>query len=610
MSRPLSFLLAAALLLAVASCAAHEKAGDRAAAVGDWKTAEREYGAAARKDPSKKELQDKYQQARVAAVEGSSRAATACYAARDFECALAEASYALALDPGRVEVATLRRDAGREAGLQRVARAREASGRGDHRGALALLLSAREASDDPRVTTAVRGASPGVVDGAVFEAEALRAQVQYAQALELYGAAAQLDPAVQPRLAAVQAEYERWKDAEAEKLAAQGDGLLGARRYAEAKAAYDAAVQLRPRGRAEPLARYAGLLAQGEASVSTRDFAAAERAFAEASRYPGDQLAREELDRVKVRPWAVRLRSVHVQPVRPDGRPWAGTRSFALDRILDRLARATAGAGPAGLALDLVRRLPVENQPTLVVTVGLPDGRGLQSAPRRGAHAALDGSFVVASNAYDDRQVSLRVVHDDGRDRAVDAGVVTFRLGDLVARRELSLSGQAVDELRIEADLAGLPDGAFTGLQPIPDDTNHAPAWSVPTAASAGLRLVAVDASVSVADRAARAPAGVAPALRVEIEQRGRVVYRSPPLPGRAAVGFSPAATYLFVEPHEPVVVRLLDGQPGVVAGRPVRGDELMRLAADVTTPGGSAVRLRLEPRQGGPGAGARTARR
>ena len=217
MSRPLSFLLAAAVLLAVASCAAHEKAGDRAAAVGDWKTAEREYGSAARKDPSKKELQEKYQQARAAAIDGSSRAATACYAARDFECALAESSYALALNPGRVDVATLRRDAGREAALLRVGRAREASGRGDHRGALGLLLSAREASDDPRVTAAVRGASPAVVDGAVFEAEALRAKEQYAQALELYGAAAQVDPAVQPRLAAVQAEYERWKDSEAEK---------------------------------------------------------------------------------------------------------------------------------------------------------------------------------------------------------------------------------------------------------------------------------------------------------------------------------------------------------------------------------------------------------
>ena len=190
------------------------------------------------------------------------------------------------------------------------------------------------------------------------------------------------------------------------------------------------------------------------------------------------------------------------------------------------------------------------------------------------------------------------MVHDEGRGRSVDVGVVTFRLGDLVAQRELAVSAQSVDELRLEAEIAALPDGAFAGLQPIPDETNVAPAWSVPSGASAALRLVAVDATVSPADRTARAPGREAPALIVEIEQRGRVVYRSPAQPGRTSVGFIPAATYLFVEPREPLVVRLLDGQPGVVAARQVRGDELIRLAAQVTTPGGSAVSLRLEPRR------------
>jgi tetratricopeptide (TPR) repeat protein len=610
MSRPFSFLLAAVLLLAVASCAAHEKAGDRAAAVGDWKTAEREYGAAARKDPSKRELQEKYAQARAGAIEGSSRAATACYAARDFECAFAEASYALSLDPGRVDLATLRRDAGREAAFLRVSRAREASGRGDHRGALGLLLSAREASDDPAVTAEIRRAAPGVVDGAIFDAEALRAKEQYPQALELYTAAAQLDPAVQPRLAAVQAEYERWKDSEAERLAQQGDGLLAERRYAEAKAAYDAAVQLRPRGRAEPLARYAGLLTQGEAAIGARDFVTAERAFAEASRYPGDRVAAEELDRVKVRPWAIRLDSVLVTPTRPDGWPWSGSRSFLLDRILAQLQRAASSAS-ASVALDLARRVPRDNQPNLVVTVGLPDGRGLQTAPRRGVHLALDGSFVVASNAYDDRQLSLRVVHEDARGgQAVDVGVVTFRLGDLVAQRELAVSGGSVTELRLAATASSLPDGAFAGLQPIPDGTNHAPAWSVPAAGAVALRLVNVEGILSAADRAARAPGTAAPSLTIELEQRGRVVYRSPPMPGRTTVGFTPVATYLFVAPRESIVVRLLDGHPGAVVSGTLRGDELQRLGAGVSTPGGSTVRLRLEPRRAGPDAPQRTAQR
>jgi len=610
--RPLPLLLAAVILLAIAACAAHEKAGDRAAAVGDWKTAEREYGEAARRSPEKKELQDKHRQAKAAAVEGSTQKATACAAARDWECAYAESSYALALEPGRVELATFRRDAAREAALLRVAGAREAAARGDHRAALGLLESARQASDDPRVAAEARKVSPGVVDAAIFEAESLRAKARFPEALELYAAAARIDPAVQPRLETVRAEYERWKDVEAERLADEGDALLAARRYPEAQARYDAAVQLRPAGRAGPLSRQASLLARGQAAAAARDFAAAERLFGEATRLPGaSPVALEELDRVKVRPWAIRVRSVLVRPTRPDGWPWAGDRSFALDRLLDRLERVTGRASPAGLALDLARRIPRENQPTLVVTAGLPDGRGLQSPPRRGVYATLDGTFVVASNALDDRTVSLRVVHDEGRGRQVDVGIVTFRLGDLVAARELSVSGQAVAELRLEADVADLPDGAFDRFLPIPDDTNLAEAWSVPGPRSAGLRIVSADGSLSAADLGARA-ATARPQLQVEIEQRGVVVYRSPILSGRAAGGASPAAAYLFVEPQEPVVLRLLDREVpgGVRVSGTVRGDELLRGGAMVTTPGGSAVRLRLEPRHAGPDTAPRTAAR
>jgi tetratricopeptide (TPR) repeat protein len=610
--RPLPLLVAAAILFALAACAAHEKAGDRAAAVGDWKTAERAYGEAARRSPEKKELQEKHRQAKAAAVDGAAQKATACAAARDWECAYAESSYAVDLEPGRVELATFRRDAAREAALQRVARARDLSARGDHRGALGLLESARQASDDPRVVADARKVSPGVVDGATFEAEALRAKARFPEALELYAAAARVDPAVQPRLEVVTAEYERWKDVEAERLAVEGDALLAARRYAEAQARYDAAVQLRPNGRAASLSRQAALLARGHAATEARDFAAAERHYGEASRLPGaSALALAELDRVKVRPWAIRVRSVLVRPVRPDGRPWTGSRSFALDRLVDRLDRVAGRATPAGLALDLARRVPRENQPTLVVTAGLPDGRGLQSRPRRGTYATLDGSFVVASNAYDDRAVSLRVVHDEGRGRPVDVGYVTFRLGDLVAARELAVSGQEVEALRLEADVADLPDGAFSGFLPIPDETNLAETWSLPGPASAGLRIAAADGVLSVADLGAQA-ATARPQLQVEVEQRGRVVYRSAVVSGRTSAGFTPAAAYLFVAPHETLVLRLVDREgAGVVrVSGTVRGEELLRGGAYVMTPGGSTVRLRVEPRRAGPDAAPRTAAR
>ena len=67
------------LLLALAlACAAHEKSGDRAAALGDWRTAEREYAAAVAKEPENKELQEKYRQAKAAALEDATKRAQAC----------------------------------------------------------------------------------------------------------------------------------------------------------------------------------------------------------------------------------------------------------------------------------------------------------------------------------------------------------------------------------------------------------------------------------------------------------------------------------------------------------------------------------------------------
>ena len=69
--------LALALL---AACVAHEKVGDRAAALGDWKTAEREYAEAVRKDPEKKDLREKYRVARASALAESTRRAQACAA--------------------------------------------------------------------------------------------------------------------------------------------------------------------------------------------------------------------------------------------------------------------------------------------------------------------------------------------------------------------------------------------------------------------------------------------------------------------------------------------------------------------------------------------------
>jgi len=590
----LSLRTASAALLALAlstatGCAAHEKTADKAAAVGDWKTAEAEYAEALRKDPKRADLQQKYQQARATALYESSRKAKACWAARDAECAFAESDYALRLDPGSVEMATLHADAGREAALQRVRRADEAAGRADWKGALQLLGSAQEASRDPVVTSAVQASSGGVVGGAVAESDRLRAQAQFPAAIDLLALATRIDPRVQPRLDSVRAEYERWKDTEAERFTVSGVQLMDQGRWAEAEQMFRQAVAIRPRSRAEPLSRYAGAMARGAAAAQHRDWPGAERAFSEAAQLNMDRgQASAELERVRIRPYAFVLRSVLVRPTRPDGHPWAGGRNREIDRVVAWLSRGNLVAGQD--AVEMARRLPRENQPTLVVTIALPDGRGVQSAPRRGAYTLLEGGFTVTTNGFDERAVSVRVVHDDGSGRPVDVGLVSVRLSDVVARGELSLAGGALLDLRIAAVPSDQPDGAVERLSPIPDRDNLAGAWSQPGPGAKGYRLTGVEAALP--------PSAGREAVSVEIVQGPNVVYRSPPAQG-ASGRWMPATVYLFARPDETLAVRLVAGVRQL-ASSPVTGHTLDQGSVRLPGADGSAVTLRVEARRSG----------
>jgi hypothetical protein len=532
-------------LAALAACAAHEKAGDKASAVGDWKTAEREYARAAQGHPKDKELRAKYAEARGHALQGAQAQARACAAGQDWECALAESQYALTLDPGLAEMAVLRRDAGREAGRLRLRGAADALQRREHARAMDLLEAVRAATDDPGVGAEASRLTPAVVRGATGEADQLRGQLQYPAAIDLLVRATRLDPAVQPRLEAVKAEYERWKDGEAERLALQGDALLDGRRFAEAKASYAQAAAIRPAGRAAPLARYAGLLAEGEAAVTRRDFDAAERSYAEAARGGSDSgLAREALERVRIRLYAVRLRSV----------------------------RVTRGGGD------------------LVVTLALPDGRDAQTPPGHGSYANLESSFVVAANAYDDRTVSLRVLRGTA-DQPLDLGVVSFPLAELIARGRLTVSGGPIHELRVECDPADLPEGAVTGLLPVPDRDNHAPAFSTATPRSAGYRVSEIRGSLALADRNKDGGGEV----RVELDQRGAPVVRTR---RDAVLSLRPQALYLFAEEGEPLVLRLVRedrGGPQVLLTQAFAGGDLARGRVSFASPNGSTVELVLD---------------
>jgi tetratricopeptide (TPR) repeat protein len=454
--------------LALAACTAHEKSGDRAAATGDWKSAEREYAQALRDEPQNPERRQKWTTARDQAITSAMSHARTCAISQDWECAFGEADYAQALDTGNAEIAAFRVDAARNVGAQRVRAARDAGGRRDYAAAFDLLSRARQVTPDPAVHAEAARVQPAIVQMAVQEAQRYQKAQQFAEAIQTLTAVAKVDGSVRPLLDQIRADQERVLEAQYERVAREGDALLRDRRFSEAADRYAAAQKVKPGGRAEPLARYARALANADAAVLAKDWARAGAAFEEAVKSGADHsgYAAAELERVRLRPYAVRLDSVLVKPIRTDGQPWAGARSRTFERIVGLIASAALDPrnGPAGqLSMQLYEALPDENRPNLVASIELPDGRRFATPPRTAVFTRLDGTVVVATNSFDERALTVRVVHQDVAG-PVDVGAVTFRLADLVAKKALVLGDRAVVELRVSAEPSPQRDGSLSGL--------------------------------------------------------------------------------------------------------------------------------------------------
>ncbi len=478
-SRSLALPLCA--LLVATACASAQKLGDRAAATGDWKSAEREYAQAVRDDPSNADLRARWADARARALAAASAHARACAAGQDWDCAWGEADYAVRLDPGNADLAVLRRDAGRSLGQLRLQRADEAAGRGDFGGGLQLLAGARAVTEDPGVRAEAARRQPGLVSGAVGQAEGFRRAGQYPQAVALLSAAAAVDPGVRPRLAEVQAEQQRALAAEAARLERNGDALLGQRRYADAEQAYLASARVHPGGRAAALARDAAAMREGDAATQARDWPRATRAYqaAVAAGVDPGGAAAGSLEAVRVRRWAVRVRSVLARPALPDGQPWVGGRSPVFDAVMigARAAdRAWRDEDPSALrtAIEVARGMPPENVPELVTVVEL-GGRRMASPPRRALYAVPDAGVVVAANGYDDRAIALEVLQPAA---ARDLGKVQVRLGDLVSRGRVVLYGGAL-RVELTALPTEAPEWATVGPERAPVSA-PAPAYGAP----------------------------------------------------------------------------------------------------------------------------------
>jgi len=599
----------AILVLVLGGCVAHEKAGDRAAALGDWKTALTEYRQAVASEPDNSELRRKFDEAKKTASSRAYARAKACIAAKDFECSVSEAKYALEIDDGNPEIAALLVDALRLLGMARVEAAVQAAGRGQIREALALLRKAQETSADSAVADACAAAKPDLVARAVFEVERLRAAKGYREALALLPPIIEVDATQRALLETIQREYELHLEQEYERLSAEGDRALEMQEWEAAALNYEAATRVRPVGRAVALGSYARSLLNAEAAKQRQDWLTAAKLYQDAVATGQDRsgYAARENERVELRPYRVRIRSAFVRPTRPDGQPWVGPPNNTALRVVAGIIDVASGGATGGMASvaaakydKITKAMPIENAPTLCVRVALPEGRGRRTTAERGIYVVYESDFVLVGNHFDTRRLSFRVTHDPTKGcDGVDVGAMDVSLADLLAKRE---SPGVLSLINLELMAEPAPeavDGMFTSMSIIKDGSDLARGWSVARPGAVGFKLTRLVARIAGLDHRAEMMDGP-PDLFVEIEQEGHEVFRTPTAQDSWDQIWNPTAAYLFVRPDEPIVVRCYDrdlSNHDILIQTRLPGKALRHGRFSVKTPAGSYLEVQVEPR-------------
>lgn len=596
---------ACALLMALvmAACVAHEKVGDKAAAVGDWETALNAYGQALADDPNKPELKEKYERAKREAVADAYKKAQACASAGDWKCAVGEADFALKVDGGNAEIAAFRASAARSLALQQIGESHQVATQGKLRAALDMIDRAKVLSSDPAVVQEAATARSGLAAMAEAEAERLRQNRAYPEAVEALSVAVSIDGSKRGKLDALQREYEAFRTAEYERLARDGDMALARKDWAAAETSYVAALKMKPGGRAEPLARYAGGMSAAEAALARRDYFNAANAYRQAveSGHDTSGYAASQLALVEVRPYAVRIRSVLAQPMRPNGRPWAGNMNPYMSRLIRMFTTQFAGGRGARRLVEAAMSIPPENRPNLSVRVSLPDGTQLTTPAIHGLYVTYDSEFIVATNAFDERRLSLRVIHGNAQ-FFEDVGVVEFPLGEIVRRQQANLNGGSIAAMDLTIEPApGRYDGMFANMYPVYDGSNLAQDYSMPTARATGYRLRSIRAVIQPLDLSAAEPDEGAGELVAEIVQGGRVVFRSPQLDNVYEAQWAISNVNLYVQPGEQLRIMVWDvdaGDRDIIIDAMVPAEQFANGQVVVSTPNGSNAILQLESRQ------------
>ena len=456
---------AAATLMFLVGCAAVTKEADSAAAAGDWKTAYVRYQAALKAKPDAKEVKQKLENARARALQQSRAKAQSCLQQRDWSCARGEAQFILTAEPGAPDAAQLDAQASMSLALDVLESARADAAQRRFREASEKTGRAITISSAPEVAARRLDVDREIALAAIAEADRLRPDRKYDQAVEVMKIAAQCDPTQANRLRQVDAERDQWRSYQYEAAAYEGDQQLDHRDWKAARDRYRAAIAIRSGGRAEGLARYSDAMARGAAAVDGHDYPAAASAFKEAVGTSLDRgEARRAIDRLRVRTFRIALLSLLLRPARPDGSPWVGSKSPMFSTIAGLVQEHLANHASAR-AVELALTLPSENRPKVRVEVALPDGTQLSTRPETGLFLTYQGELVIAASGYDDRRLRFRVMQRSAGASDNEIGGTEVTLGELCEIGDVFLDSETVGQLHVTATAAdGAALGTFSGL--------------------------------------------------------------------------------------------------------------------------------------------------
>ena len=461
MKRVVLGLFAAVVLHA---CAAHEKTGDRAAAVGDWKAAYASYRQALASEPDSPEIKLKFDAARTKALQDARQRAQTCAQVNDWNCALAESDFALSVEPGNAEIASFRAHAAQRVAMAQLDTAVEQAQQGQYAEAASLMDRALELSPVPEVKAHAEDVRRIITTQGRAQADRYLHEGNFIAAHELAQLVLRLDASASAWAQNIAAEYEHFITEEVERLSREGDAARAQRDWGRAQQSYGAALSLRQGGRAAPLEAYVRHMALADQRIAGRDWNGAAEAYHVALRTGQDDgFANHQLERVQLRPYRFVLQSVLVTPGRPDGRAWVGASNDIFTRLANRVTQMARQRGMTDLVKDLAMSIPHENRPQLRIEVHHPDGMHLTTQGRHGIYTDYGAEFVAIANAFDNRPVGFQV-YIDGPHGSELLGSVDVPVHELVERRDVSLEGASILSLRLSTVSDSRQPGPYGGM--------------------------------------------------------------------------------------------------------------------------------------------------